>query len=131
MPVVYATATKTTRLAAVLADIGASGKLKLYAADGTTLLATFILAATAGVVSGAGPVILTLSDANGGAAGVLNTTASAAGTAAKASITTSADVVVVTNALTVGTSAADIILDNCVFTAGQAVTITSGVLTHA
>ncbi|WP_143218370.1 hypothetical protein [Acidovorax sp. T1m] len=46
--------------------------------------------------------VLTLSDANGATAGILNTTASAAGTAAKASITTSADVDVVTG-LTVGT----------------------------
>lgn len=131
MSIVYATATKTARLTSVVTAIGASGKLKLFASDGTTLLATFTLAATAGVVSGAGPVILTLSDANGATAGVLNTTASAAGTAAKASITTSADADVITNVMTVGTSGTDIVLDNNVFTLGQAITITSGVLTHA
>lgn len=127
MSVVYASATKDARMTAVVTAVGASGKLKLFASDGTTLLATFTLAATAGTVS---TNVLTLSDANGGTAGILNTTASAAGTAAKASITTSADVVVVTNVLTVGTSASDIILDNCVFTLGQAITINSGTITH-
>lgn len=128
MSVTYAAATKTARMNAVVTAIGASGKLKLFAADGVTLLATFTLAATAGTVSGA---VLTLSDANGATAGILNTTASAAGTAAKASITTSADVDVLTNTLTVGTSASDIILDNVVFALGQAITINSATLTHA
>jgi hypothetical protein len=129
MSVVYANATKVSRMTAVVTDLGASGKLKLYAADGTTLLATFTLAATAGAVAGAG--VLTLNDANGAAPGILNTTASAAGTAAKASLTTSADVVVVTNVLTVGTSGTDIILDNNVFTLGQNIQINSGTITHA
>ena len=129
MSVVYPDPTKVARMNAVVTAIGASGKLKLFAADGTTLLATFTLAATAGTVAGAG--VLTLSDDNGGTAGILNTTASAAGTAAKASITTSADVVVITNALTVGTAATDIILDNNVLTNGQALTINSAVITHA
>lgn len=127
MSVVYASATKDARMTAVVTAIGASGKLKLFAADGTTLLATFTLAATAGTVSGN---VLTLSDQNGGTAGILNTTASAGGTATRASITTSADVVVVTNVLTVGLSASDIILDNNVFTNGQAITINSGTITH-
>lgn len=127
MSIVYAAATKTARMNAIVTAIGASGKLKLWSAA-DALLATFTLAATAGTVSGS---VLTLSDANGATAGVLNTTAGAAGTATKASITTSADVDVVTNALTVGTSGTDIVLDNNVFTSGQAITITSGTLTHA
>ena len=127
MSIVYAAATKTARMNAIVTAIGASGKLKLWSAA-DALLATFTLAATAGTVSGS---VLTLSDANGGTAGILNTTAGAAGTATKASITTSADVDVVTNALTVGTSGTDIVLDNNVFTNGQAVTINSGTLTHA
>ena len=128
MSVTYTAAVKQARMTAVATAIGAGGKLKLFAADGTTLLATFTLAATAGTASGA---VLTLSDANGATAGILNTTASAAGTATKASITTSADVDVLTNTLTVGTSATDIILDNNVFTLGQAITISSGTVTHA
>ena len=129
MSVTYPNATKVARMNAVVTAIGASGKLKLFAADGTTLLATFTLAATAGTVAGAG--VLTLSDANGATAGILNTTASAAGTAAKASITTSADVDVISNTLTVGTSGTDIILDNNVLTNGQAITINSATITHA
>lgn len=129
MSVTYTNAAKVARMNAIVTAIGASGKLKLFAADGTTLLATFTLAATAGTVAGAG--VLTLSDANGGTAGILNTTASAAGTAAKASITTSADVDVLTNTLTVGTSGTDIVLDNNVLTSGQAITINSGTITHA
>ena len=127
MSLVYVAATKTARMNAVVTAIGASGKLKLFSAA-DALLATFTLAATAGTVSGS---VLTLSDANGATAGILNTTASAAGTATKASITTSADVDVVTNALTVGTSGTDLILDNNVLTINQAITINSGTLTHA
>jgi len=37
----------------------------------------------------------------------------------------------VTNALTVGTTGTDIVLDNNVFTLSQAITINSGTLTHA
>lgn len=126
MSVIYSTATKTARMNAVITTIGASGKLKLFtAAD--VLLATFTLAATAGTATGA---VLTLSDANGATAGILNTTASASGTAAKASVTTSADADVITG-LTVGTSGADLILDNNVLASGQAITINSATFTHA
>lgn len=126
MAVIYSAATKTARMNAVVTAIGASGKLKLFtAAD--VLLATFPLAATAGTVAGS---VLTLSDANGATSGIMNTTASAAGTAAKASITTSADVDVVTG-LTVGTTGADLILDNNVLAVGQAITINSATITHA
>ena len=126
MSVVYSTATKTARMTSVVTTIGTSGKLKLFT-SADVLLATFTLASTAGTVSGA---VLTFSDANGATAGILNTTASAAGVAAKASITTSGDVDVVTG-LTVGTSAADLILDNTNLTSGQAITITSATITHA
>ena len=130
MSVTYSVTAKTARMAAVVSAIGAGGKLKLFDVS-NALLATFTLAATAGVVSGAGPVILTLSDANGAVAGILNTTASAGGIAVKASITTSADVDVLTNTLTVGMSGTDRVLDNNEFVLGQAITITSGVIAHA
>ena len=128
MSLTYPLATKVARMTAVVTAIGTSGKLKLYASDGTTLLATFTLASPAGTAAGAG--VLTLADQNGATAGILNTTASAAGTAALASITTSADVVVVNPTLTVGTSGTDIILDNCALVSGQAITINTGTLTH-
>jgi hypothetical protein len=126
MPVVYSTAAKTARLNGVVTQIGASGKLKLRSST-DVLLATFNLAATAGTVSGD---VLTFSDANGGTAGILNTTASAAGVATKAEITTSADVVVVSG-LTVGTSAADMIVDNNNLAVNQGVTINSATIQHA
>jgi len=127
MSVIYAASTKTGRMNAVVTDIGASGLMKWYTSNGGTLLATFALAATAGTVSGP---VLTFSDANGAAAGILNTTAAAAGTATYAEVTTSAGVAKVTG-LTVGTSGADFIVDNNVLTLGQAVTINSATLTHA
>lgn len=126
MSVIYSTAAKTARMNAVVSTIGTSGKLKLFSAA-DALLATFNLAATAGTVSGA---VLTFSDANGGADGILSTTASSAGTATKASITTSADADVITG-LTVGTSGTDLVLDNNVLANGQAITINSATITHA
>jgi hypothetical protein len=126
MAVIYSTTAKQNRMTSVVTTIGTSGKLKLFtAAD--ALLATFTLAATAGVASGA---TLTLSDANGATAGILNTTATGAGTATKASITTSADVDVITG-LTVGTSGTDLVLDNNVLAVSQAITINSATITHA
>jgi len=122
MAVIYSTTAKQNRMTSVVTTIGTSGKLKLFtAAD--ALLATFTLAATAGVASGA---TLTLSDANGATAG----TATGAGTATKASITTSADVDVITG-LTVGTSGTDLVLDNNVLAVSQAITINSATITHA
>jgi len=127
MTVIYAASTKTGRMNAVVTDIGTSGLIKFYTSNGGTLLATFALAAVAGVVSG---LVLTFSDANGAAAGILNTTAVAAGTATYAEITTSAGVAKVTG-LTVGTSGTDFVMDNNIFTVSQAVTINSATLTHA
>jgi hypothetical protein len=126
MAVIYRTATKTNRMNAVVTDIGASGKLKLFT-SADVLLATFTLAATAGTVSG---TVLTFSDANGAAAGILSTTAVAAGVAAKATVTTSADVDIITG-LTVGASGADLILDNPNLAASQSVTMNSATITHA
>lgn len=127
MSVVYANATKTGRMNAVVTAIGASGLIKFYTSNGGTLLATFALAATAGTVINS---VLTFSDANGATPGILNTTAAAGGTATYARITTSADANVVTG-LTVGTSGTDFILDNNMLTATQAITINSATITHA
>lgn len=97
MSATYRASLKTTRMTAVVTDIGTSGKMKVFtAAD--VLIATFTLAATAGTVSGS---VLTFSDANGATAGILNTTASASGKIMKATFTTSADVDVITG-LTLG-----------------------------
>lgn len=127
MAVNYTNAVKVARMNAVVSQIGTSGKLKFFT-SADVLLATFTLAATAGTVAGAG--VLTLSDANGATAGILNTTASAAGVVAKASITTSADVDVITG-LTVGTSGTDFVIDNTNIANGQAITVNSATITHA
>lgn len=126
MSVIYTTAVKSARMTAVVTQIGTSGKLKLFT-SGDVLLATFTLASTAGTVSNG---VLTFSDQNGATAGILNTTASSAGVAAKASVTTSADLDIITG-LTVGTSGADLILDNTNLTASQNITINSATITHA
>lgn len=126
MAVTYAASVKTARLNAVVSEIGANGKIKLRSST-DVLLATFVLGATAGTVAGD---VLTFSDANGATDGILNTTASAAGVATKAEITTSADVVKVSG-LTVGTAAADFIVDNNNLAADQGVTINSATITHA
>ena len=127
MTVIYAAATKTARMNAVVSAIGASGFIKFYTANGGTLLATFALAATAAAVSGS---VLAFSDANGATPGILNTTASAAGVATYARITTSLDADVVTG-LSVGMAGADFVLDNNNFASGQAITLNSATLTHA
>lgn len=127
MTVVYSSVVKTARMNAIVTQIGASGLLKFYTSNGGTLLATFTLAATAGVVSGN---VLTLSDANGAAAGILNTTGIAAGVATYARITTAADADVVTG-LSVGTAGTDIVLDNNNIAISQAVVINSATITHA
>ena len=126
MSVVYSTAAKTARMNGVVSTIGSSGKLKLRSAA-DVLLATFTLAATAGTVS---TDTLTFSDANGATAGILNTTGAAAGVATKAEVTTSADVVVISG-LTVGTSAADLIVDNNNIAVSQAITINNATIQHA
>ena len=124
MAVTYATAVKTARMQATAdkIDEGASpGKLKIYtAAD--LLLTTHTLTDPCGSVSGA---VLTLDfDPD------LSAVAGNSGTAAKATITDSDDEVMVSG-LTVGTSAADVILDSVSITAGQTVTLATGTITHA
>lgn len=121
MAVTYSATTKTLRMNAVVTAIGTSGKLEICTAAYATILATFTLNATAGVVSGS---VLTLSGFP------LAATAGAGGTAALARIRTSANVDVVTG-LTVGTSATDIVLDNVAISNGQQVNLSAATITHA
>ena len=84
--------------------------------------------------------ILTLADPCGSAAsGILtfdfdpditDSSANATGTAAEARIKDS-DGTVIISGLTVGTSGTDIVLDSVSITSGQAVTLTTGTITHA
>lgn len=119
MAVNYATAVKTARMTATR-DQAADGTLQiLTSAD--AVLVTFGLSATGGSVSGA---VWTLAfDAS-------TVAATAAGTAAKARIRSAGAVDLVTG-LTVGTSGADIILDNLSIASGQNVTLNSATITHA
>ena len=103
-------------------DVSAAGKLKIGTTGMASILATLTLADPCGTVSGD---VLTFDfDPD-----ISDTSADNTGTAAEATITDSADNVIVSG-LTVGLSAANVILDSLSITAGQTVTITAGTLTH-
>lgn len=125
MAVTYAAVVKTARMNAVVTQIDegtAAGKLKLYLANGTTLIATFTLTDPCGTVAGS---VLTFDfDPD------LTTTAVAAGTITLATITDSDDEVKISG-LTVGTAGTDIIVDNNVVTNGQTINMLTGTITHA
>lgn len=126
MAVTYSTAAKTARMNAVIAQIDAG------ASAGTVEIGTTGMASVL--------AILTLADPCGTAAsGVLtfdfdpditDSSANATGTAAEARIKDS-DGTVIISGLTVGTSGTDIVLDSVSITTGQAVTLTTGTITHA
>jgi len=126
MAVTYSTAMKTLRMQAVADGIDAgvgAGTLEIGTAGMAAVLAVFQLVEPVGTVSGA---VLTLDfDPD-----ISDTSADGTGTAAAAQIKDGSGVAVITG-LTVGTSGTDIILDSTSITAGQAVTITAGTLTHA
>jgi hypothetical protein len=119
MPVNYTNAAKEERMKATR-DHFAGGKLQIRNSSNTVLV-EFTLTGGGGTVSNA---LWTLAFVN-------NTVAAAApGTAHNAIIITSGTAADLTG-LTVGTSSADVILDNTNITAGQNVTITSASITHA
>ena len=119
MPVNYSTAVKTDRMTATR-DYHASGDLQiLTSAD--AVLVTFALTAAGGSVTGD---TWTLAFENSTVA------AGAPGTAAKARIRNSGGTDGITD-LTVGTAAADIILDNTSIANGQNVTLSSATIQHA
>jgi hypothetical protein len=135
MAVTYSTALKSNRMQLV-ADLVAgktvasstgtatAGSLVIgtSALSGSTgVLATFTLGTTPGTVSSG---VLTVSGTP------LTSTASATGTAAKAEFRDNSGNVIVTG-LTVGTSAADIIINATAISAGQTVTLSAGSITHS
>lgn len=125
MAVIYAAALRTTRMNDVVAAIDAgagAGKLKIGTTAMGAVLATLTLTDPCGAV--AGDVLTFDFDPD-----ISDTSADATGTAAAATITDSDDNIIVSG-LTVGLSAANIILDSLSITAGQTVTITAGTLTH-
>lgn len=119
MAVTYNAAVKTNRMTATR-DYFANGTLEiLTAAD--AVLATFGLSTGGGTV--AGDIWTITFDASTVAAG-------AAGTAAKAQIKTAGGSAHLTG-LTVGTTGADIIIDNTSIASGQNVTISAATIQHA
>jgi hypothetical protein len=125
MPVVYPNAVKIARMAAVVAQAGTTAVLEIGTTGMATVLATIPLGnPIAGAATGAG--VLTLSGFPRS-----DTAADATGTPAAARIRTATGGADIITGLTVGLSAADVILDSLSITAGQNVTINSAVFTHA
>jgi hypothetical protein len=125
MAVNYTTAVKNARMTAVRDQIDAGsgpGVLQI----GTTGMGTVLIEVTlddpSGTVTGG---VLSLSNFPRS-----DTSANATGTAAAARIRDSSGTDVITG-LTVGLSAADVILDSVNITAGQTVTINTAAFTHA
>lgn len=123
MAVVYTQAVKNARLSAVVTAIGTTGVLEIGTAGMASILATISLGNPAGTVASG---VLTFSGFPRS-----DTSADNSGTAAAARIRTASGGTDIVTGLTVGTSAADIILDSVNISAGQTVTINSATITHA
>ena len=125
MAVTYPTAVKTARMTAVRDQIDAGsgpGVLQIGTTGMASILAEITLNDPSGTVTSG---VLSLSGFPKS-----DTSANNTGTAAAARIRDSSGTDVITG-LTVGLSAADIILDSVSITAGQTVTINSAAITHA
>lgn len=125
MAVTYTTAVKNARMTAVRDQIDAGsgpGVLQIGTSGMASILAEITLDDPSGTISGG---VLSLSGFPKS-----DTSANNTGTAAAARIRDSSGTDVITG-LTVGTAAADIILDSVSITAGQTVTINSAAITHA
>lgn len=124
MTIKYSTTLRNALLDEIETQLGASPRLYIRtgappavaAADTGTLLATMILPADWMAAASGGTK---------GKSGVWNATASASGTAGHFRIKDAASTANLLMQGTVGTSAADLIVDSVTFTAGQAFTITS------
>jgi len=125
MAVTYTTAVKNARMTAVRDQIDAGsgpGVLQIGTTGMGTVLVEVTLDDPCGTVTGG---VLSLSNFPRS-----DTSANATGTAAAARIRDSSGNDVITG-LTVGLSAADVILDSLSITAGQQVTINTAAFTHA
>ena len=119
MAVVYRTSLKSTRMSAVVTDIGTTGKLIIGTAGMASTLATISLSNPAGTVLNG---FLTFSGTP------LSATAGNTGTAAEAKITDGTNDII--TGLTVSTTGANINLSSVGITSGDTVTITSASITH-
>ena len=122
MGVTYTTAVKTARMNAVVTAAGTTAVLEIGTTGMASILATIALANPIGTVTN-GVLTLTMPRSD--------TSADASGTAAAARIRTTTGGTDIITGLTVGLSAADIVLDSLSITAGQTVTINSASITHA
>jgi hypothetical protein len=120
MTVNYSNAVASSRLEQVRTALNASGGGKLnLQTSGSAALVSVNLETSIGAPSGR--VLTVISTAKAG-------TATGAGAAAKATLTNGA-AVVVADGLTVGTSAADVLLNDVNLLVGSQVTINSGTIT--
>lgn len=124
MAVTYTNAVKIARMASVVSQAGAAATLEIGTTGMATVLATFALDnPIAGAATGAGVLTLTGFPKS-------DTAADNTGTAAAARLRAGGVTDIITG-LTVGLSAADVILDSLSITAGQTVTLSSATFTHA
>lgn len=121
MTINYTTAVKSARMTAVLTAIGSAGYIEIGTEGMATVLATIPLAGPAGVVTGG---VLTFDMP------ASDLSADGTGTAEAARIRSSGGTDVITG-LTVGTSAADIVVITTAFVATQEVKLEAGSITHA
>lgn len=122
MSVQYDAGTRTARMTATRDQVcgGTAGSLVIMTAA-NAILATFALTTTGGTVTG---------DTWTLAFGSTTVTAAAAGIAAKAELRNNGGTAKVLG-LTVGTSGADVIIDNTSIASGQQVQVTAAAITHA
>lgn len=123
MPVIYNVAVKTSRMTATR-DYFAGGTLEIRAAN-NNVLAVFNLTIAGGTVSGA-VWTLAFDDAT-----TTGTAAAGGGTNATNAVIKNSGGNAHLTGLTVGTSGADIILDNVSIAENQSVTLSSATITHA
>lgn len=123
MAVTFSTALRNGRANAITTEAGTSAQLKIYTSAYGTLLGTLTCNASAFAAAASGGV-LTLN------AITSDTSADATGTAAIARVYKSDGTTMVIEGLTVGTSAANIILNTVSVTTGGTIACTSATITE-
>jgi hypothetical protein len=124
MAVTYANTLKNTRMQAVISAVDAAagfGSMEIGTAAFAATLVSVILVKPSFTV---GAQLITMNGVP------LTGVAAASGTAAAARIKDGNGNIIVSG-LTVGTTAADVIINNAAVTSGATVTITSGTITHS
>jgi hypothetical protein len=121
MSVNYRASLKSTRMTAVVTDIGATGKIEIWTAAYGTKLSTIALPNPAGTVTSG---VLTFSGTP-----LTDSSAAASGTAAAARVTDGTNTII--DGLTVSSTAGDIVLSSTNVVSGQPVTLTAASITHA